>query len=66
MIFLGVWPKPHHIIVSSTEVEIYWTEPKKPNGLITQYRLFRDGEEIFLGGHTDLNFTDVNLQPNSR
>uniref|UniRef100_A0A663LW22 Usherin n=1 Tax=Athene cunicularia TaxID=194338 RepID=A0A663LW22_ATHCN len=63
---LGVWPKPHHIIVSSTEVEIYWSEPKKPNGLITQYRLFRDGEQIFLGGNTDLNFTDVNLQPNSR
>uniref|UniRef100_A0A8B9DD56 Usherin n=1 Tax=Anser cygnoides TaxID=8845 RepID=A0A8B9DD56_ANSCY len=62
----GVWPKPHHIIVSSTEVEIYWTEPKKPNGLITQYQLFRDGEQIFLGGSRDLNFTDVNLQPNSR
>uniref|UniRef100_A0A8B9CDD6 Usherin n=1 Tax=Anser brachyrhynchus TaxID=132585 RepID=A0A8B9CDD6_9AVES len=62
----GVWPKPHHIIVSSTEVEIYWTEPKKPNGLITQYQLFRDGEQIFLGGSRDLSFTDVNLQPNSR
>ncbi|XP_009864107.1 PREDICTED: usherin-like [Apaloderma vittatum] len=62
----GVWPKPHHIIVSSTEVEIYWSEPRKPNGLITQYGLFRDGEQIFLGGSTDLNFTDVNLQPNNR
>ncbi|KAI1240568.1 hypothetical protein IHE44_0008996 [Lamprotornis superbus] len=62
----GVWPKPHHIIVSSTEVEMYWSEPKEPNGLITHYRLFRDGEQIFLGGSTDLNFTDVNLQPNSR
>ncbi|OXB77922.1 UNVERIFIED_CONTAM: hypothetical protein H355_015208, partial [Colinus virginianus] len=63
---LGVWPKPHHIIVSSTEVEIYWSEPKIPNGLITQYRLFRDEEQIFLGGSRDLNFTDANLQPNSR
>uniref|UniRef100_A0A8C6NEI0 Usherin n=1 Tax=Melopsittacus undulatus TaxID=13146 RepID=A0A8C6NEI0_MELUD len=62
----GVWPKPHHIIVSSTEVEIYWSEPKKPNGLITEYRLFRDGEQIFLCGSTDFNFTDVNLQPNRR
>ncbi|XP_040553357.1 usherin isoform X5 [Gallus gallus] len=62
----GVWPKPHHIIVSSTEVEIYWSEPEIPNGLITQYRLFRDEEQIFLGGSRDLNFTDVNLQPNSR
>ncbi|KAM9016840.1 usherin [Ara ararauna] len=62
----GIWPKPHHIIVSSTEVEIYWSEPKKPNGLITEYRLFRDGEQIFLCGSTDLNFTDVNLQPNRR
>ncbi|NXU70580.1 USH2A protein, partial [Oreotrochilus melanogaster] len=62
----GVWPNPHHIIVSSTEVEIYWSEPKKPNGLITEYRLFRDGEQIFLGGSADLNFTDVNLKPNTR
>ncbi|XP_065600248.1 usherin [Cyrtonyx montezumae] len=63
---IGVWPKPHHIIVSSTEVEIYWSEPKIPNGLITQYRLFRDEEQVFLGGSRDLNFTDANLQPNSR
>ncbi|NXO10183.1 USH2A protein, partial [Oriolus oriolus] len=62
----GVWPKPHHIIVSSTEVEVYWSEPEEPNGLITHYRLFRDGEQIFQGGSTDLNFTDVYLQPNSR
>lgn len=66
MVLIGVWPKPHHIIVSSTEAEIYWSEPEIPNGLITQYRLFRDEEQIFLGGSRDLNFTDVNLQPNSR
>ncbi|KYO43601.1 usherin isoform J [Alligator mississippiensis] len=62
----GVWSKPRHIIVSSTEVEFYWSEPEKPNGLISRYRLLRNGEEIFQGGSRDLNFTDAGLQPNNR
>ncbi|XP_039386307.1 usherin [Mauremys reevesii] len=62
----GVWSKPRHIIVSSTRVEFYWDEPEKPNGLVSQYRLLRNGEEIFQGGSGNLNFTVDGLQPNSR
>nr|XP_056708935.1 usherin [Euleptes europaea] len=62
----GVWSQPRHIIVSSTIVELYWDEPEKPNGIISQYRLLRNGEEIFKGGKGSLNFTDFGLHPNSR
>lgn len=66
LMLTGVWSKPRHIIVSSTRVEFYWGEPEKPNGLVSQYRLLRNGEEIFQGGSGALNFTDDGLQPNSR
>lgn len=62
----GVWSQPRHIIVGSTIVELYWNKPEKPNGIISQYRLLRNGEEIFKGGRGNLNFTDFGLQPNSR
>ncbi|XP_060102758.1 usherin [Heteronotia binoei] len=62
----GVWSQPRHIIVSSTTVELYWDEPEKLNGIISQYRLLRNGEEIFKEGKESLNFTDFDLQPNSR
>ncbi|XP_042331708.1 LOW QUALITY PROTEIN: usherin [Sceloporus undulatus] len=62
----GVWSQPRHIIISSTIVEVYWDEPEQPNGIISLYRLFRNGEEIFNGGERNLNFTDSDLQPNRR
>uniref|UniRef100_A0A8D0L665 Usherin n=1 Tax=Sphenodon punctatus TaxID=8508 RepID=A0A8D0L665_SPHPU len=62
----GIWLQPQHVVVSSTVVELYWSEPEKPNGLISQYRLIRNGEQIFQGGSGNLNYTDVGLQPNSR
>uniref|UniRef100_A0A8D2ISK6 Usherin n=1 Tax=Varanus komodoensis TaxID=61221 RepID=A0A8D2ISK6_VARKO len=63
---LGVWSQPRHIIVSSTVVELYWDEPEEPNGIISQYRLLCNGEEIFKGGKENQNFTHSDLQPNSR
>ncbi|XP_078412490.1 usherin [Cetorhinus maximus] len=62
----GVWPKPHHVVVSSNIVELYWTEPMKPNGIITQYHLLRDDAVIFTGGSINHNYTDTGLQPNTR
>ncbi|XP_062981457.1 usherin [Elgaria multicarinata webbii] len=62
----GVWSQPRHIIVSSTVVELYWDEAEEPNGIIFQYRLLCNGEEIFKGGKRNLNFTHSGLQPNSR
>ncbi|XP_067901794.1 usherin [Heterodontus francisci] len=62
----GVWPKPHHVVVCSNIVELYWTEPKKPNGIITEYHLLRDDAVIFIGGSINQNYTDTGLQPNTR
>ncbi|XP_069911419.1 usherin isoform X2 [Oryctolagus cuniculus] len=62
----GVWVTPRHIIINSTTVELYWTPPEKPNGLISQYQLNRNGIVVFLGGSKEQNFTDRNLKPNSR
>ncbi|KAJ1157569.1 hypothetical protein NDU88_010275 [Pleurodeles waltl] len=62
----GVWSKPQHIIVNSTSVELHWDQPEKANGIITSYRLTRDGEAVFSGSSGDLSFTDAGLQPNSR
>ncbi|KAM8817678.1 usherin isoform 1-T1 [Rhynchonycteris naso] len=62
----GVWVTPRHIIINSTTVELYWSPPEKPNGLISQYQLSRNGTLIFLGGSEEQYFTDKNVQPNSR
>ncbi|XP_078086591.1 usherin [Mustelus asterias] len=62
----GVWPKPRHVVVSSNIVELYWTEPRKPNGIITQYHLLCNGAAIFSGRGVTLNYTDTGLQPNTR
>ncbi|KAM9212500.1 usherin [Dugong dugon] len=62
----GVWVIPRHIIINSTTVELYWSQPEKPNGLISQYHLRRNGTLVFLGGGEEQNFTDKNLEPNSR
>ncbi|XP_041578632.1 usherin [Vulpes lagopus] len=62
----GVWVTPRYIIINSTTVELYWNPPEKPNGLISQYQLSRNGTLVFLGGSEEQNFTDKNLDPNSR
>ena len=62
----GVWATPRHVIIDSTTVELYWSPPEKPNGLISQYQLSRNGTSVFLGGSEEKHFTDKNLEPNSR
>ncbi|XP_052593935.1 usherin [Peromyscus californicus insignis] len=62
----GVWVTPRHIIINSTTVELYWNPPEKPNGLISQYQLRRNGSLLLVGGSDEQNFTDKNLEPNSR
>ncbi|XP_069464673.1 usherin [Ambystoma mexicanum] len=62
----GVWTKPRHIVVNSTSVELYWDEPDCANGIISRYQLIRNGDMVFSGNSSVLNFTDVGLQPNSR
>ncbi|GAB1285872.1 Usherin [Apodemus speciosus] len=62
----GVWVTPRHIIINSTAVELYWNPPERPNGLISQYQLWRNGSLLLVGGRDDQSFTDKNLEPNSR
>eukprot|EP00062_Callorhinchus_milii_P018719 gi/632972566/ref/XP_007902721.1/ PREDICTED: usherin [Callorhinchus milii] len=62
----GIWPKPCHVIVNSSTVELYWTEPEKPNGIITQFRLLRDNAVIYTGTRRNRNYTDAGLQPDTR
>ncbi|MEE6473903.1 hypothetical protein FKM82_010212 [Ascaphus truei] len=62
----GVWSKPCHVIINATALELYWREPEKPNGIISQYRLIRNKAVISTISGEYLSFTDVGLQPNSR
>uniref|UniRef100_H3A4S8 Usherin n=1 Tax=Latimeria chalumnae TaxID=7897 RepID=H3A4S8_LATCH len=62
----GVWSKPRHVIATSRIVELYWNHPEKPNGIISLYNLIRDGAVIFTGDSEHLNYTDADLQPNTR
>ncbi|XP_072265966.1 usherin isoform X2 [Pyxicephalus adspersus] len=62
----GVWLNPHHITINSSALELYWKEPERPNGMVSQYRLIRDGTVISTRSGEYLNFTDSGLKPNSR
>ncbi|XP_075719450.1 usherin [Rhinoderma darwinii] len=61
----GVWLDPHHVTINSSALELYWREPEKPNGMISEYRLIRNGTVISTRSGEYLNYTDVGLQPNS-
>ncbi|XP_077569166.1 usherin [Stigmatopora nigra] len=62
----GVWSKPRHVIVNTSVVKLFWDQPSRPNGLIFQYKLRRDGRTIFTGNHRGRNFTDAGLLPDRR
>ncbi|XP_040841245.1 usherin [Ochotona curzoniae] len=62
----GVWVSPSHIVINCTAVILYWSPPEKPNGLISQYQLIRNETVLYLGSGKERNFTDGNLEPNSR
>ncbi|XP_073529682.1 usherin-like [Phyllobates terribilis] len=61
----GVWQDPLHITINSSALELYWRQPEKPNGMISEYRLIRNGAVISTRSGEYLNFTDIGLQPNS-
>ena len=57
---------PTLTVQSSTSIEVTWAAPTQPNGVITEYQVFRNGggsvnESIYVGQNR--GFTDVNLQP---
>ncbi|XP_071790086.1 usherin-like isoform X2 [Asterias amurensis] len=55
---------PVHVVVSSTVLELYWTQPAIPNGILTSYRLYRFNSLVYSG--SSLMYTDTNLSPNTR
>ncbi|XP_056624652.1 usherin [Triplophysa dalaica] len=61
-----LWAVPRHIQVNSSAVELYWSQPLKPNGLISRYRLLRDGVVVFSSDGEETSYTDAGLQPNTR
>ncbi|XP_062863133.1 usherin [Trichomycterus rosablanca] len=61
-----VWSMPRHVLVNGTAVELHWSRPSKPNGLLTHYRLLRDGESVYTAGPDESCYTDTGLQPNIR
>ena len=47
-------------VISSTAVEITWSQPSEPNGLVNLYELLRDGSLVYSGMcymqcHTDVH-----------
>ena len=57
---------PSVIVISSFSIEVRWNPPLQPNGVISQYQVFRDGggqlnESVYVGQNRQ--FTDNNLTP---
>eukprot|EP00118_Oscarella_pearsei_P005184 m.23504 g.23504 ORF g.23504 m.23504 type:complete len:5054 (+) comp28492_c0_seq1:2267-17428(+) len=54
---------PKLTILSATSVDVQWTAPATPNGIVLPYVLLRNGQLIYNG--TDLSFTDKGLTPST-
>ena len=59
---------PELIVVNSSQVEIFWTSPTVPNGIITSYRLYRSTSGLqfavwFTGNNNVYSAVDSTVQP---
>lgn len=54
---------PTLTVVGSESIEVMWSPPSVPNGIIDTYRLLRNGSVVYIG--KDLRFRDSGLQPGS-
>lgn len=52
---------PQLTVINATTINIVWEEPLEPNGVITEYILYRNGSEIFSG--LLFAFNDTSLEP---
>ena len=48
-------------VINATAINVTWEEPSQPNGVISEYILFRNGTEVFHG--LKRMYTDTNLDP---
>ena len=44
-----------------TYVTLSWEEPEFPNGILTGYFLYQENREIYNGGKTEFNVTDLQV-----
>jgi hypothetical protein len=51
-------------VTGPESVEVSWTPPQRPNGVVTGYELRRDGEVVYVGAAT--LYHDFLLRPNAR
>ena len=54
-------PRPSLTAISSSEVRISWNDPTTPNGVITEYRVVRNGSLV--RSTLDRLFIDISLMP---
>lgn len=52
---------PNITVISSSSLLITWKEPEEPNGVITNYTLFRDLFSVFVG-KANLSYIDTGLE----
>ena len=48
--------------LSATSLQVTWTPPANPNGMIKNYTLFREGEMVYSGGPSQMNYIVPGLQ----
>ncbi|XP_053408878.1 usherin-like [Mercenaria mercenaria] len=48
--------------VSATSIQVSWTMPASPNGLIKNYTVYKDAEIVYAGGPTQMNYIVPGLQ----
>ena len=53
---------PNIAVISSTSLLVTWQEPLQPNGVITNYTLFRNGASVFTG-KANFSYLDTGLSP---
>ncbi|XP_060070524.1 usherin-like [Ylistrum balloti] len=54
-------PPPSHEQINSTTLKLMWQQPDYPNGIIIQYKLYRNGTLVFTGQGQNSEYLDVNL-----
>lgn len=57
---------PRLVSVSPSVVEVSWTEPRRPNGRLLEFRVLRDGAAISTTPATRFFFRDTGMAPGSR
>lgn len=53
---------PKLTAVSATSIQVSWSVPSSPNGLIKNYTVFRDGAMVYSGGPSQMNYVVPGLQ----